>query len=243
MMQPKKNDIKTAKEYIRKRISTELRMNLFLDSKLIEAAKEIVSLAYKYNIPPTLFSFDYDTVLSHEVDSIINRLKDELYQEELLYATSTPRESSNVLIPYILRDINNSNFNDRLNLYTNRFKMELEDFIVGGLALGYSATKTIDLVMKSYKDPYVNPNMKERKRSGFSAYARLKLLTRHTIADAWMHADELWMQKNGAIGYMVYRGSSYPCSICDMMVGYHPINDYVLPVHPNCCCYAVPIFK
>lgn len=244
MTQPKKDDIKAAKAYIRKRISAELGMTLFLDSMLLEAARKIVTLAYKRNIPPSLFSFDYDTILSHEVNTIIDTLTYNLYEEEITYATSTDRMNKDSLIGYILRDINGSSLLDRYKLYTNRFKMELEDFIIGGLALGYAASKTMGMIQKSYKNPYINPDMVEYKRKGFSSYNRLKLLSRHTIADAWMYADMEYYIMNGAKGFISYRGSSYPCDICSDMAGrFHTFAEPYPPYHPNCVCYAVPIFK
>lgn len=49
------------------------------------------------------------------------------------------------------------------------------------------------------------------------------------------------------VGYYQLRGSDYPCHACDSAVGFYPIgqiedvNNYL--VHPNCCCYRVPIYS
>lgn len=244
MTQPSKTDIEEAKKYLRKRLSCELSMIAFLDARLLKAAKEIVSLAYKRNIPPTMFSFEYDIVLSHEVDAIIEKLTEEIREENYTLALSTNKTDKGLILEYITRDINGSSYSDRLKLYTDRFKMELEDFLVGGLMLGYSAYKTMDLIRKSYKDPYNNSVTSEYKRKGFTSYARMSLLVRHTIADAWMYADMEQAIRNGAIGFISYRGSSYPCSLCDDNAGrFHTFAEPYPPYHPHCVCYAVPIYN
>ena len=242
MKQPNSSDILEAKEYIRKRLDAELAMEHYLDRQLLKAAREIVSLAYSYNIPPTQFSFDYDMVLSFKVSQIIAKLKTLIEEYDIMLALSTPKMEEETLTEHIFREIDGITYSQRLNTYTNKFKSELESFISAGLIAGLSSSGLTNEIKKTYKHPKQGSIISDKVK-GFSSYSRLLLLARHTIADAWMYADGEWMRKNGAVGYMVYRGSSYPCSVCDMTVGYHPINDYVLPVHPNCMCYAVPVYK
>lgn len=243
MTQPTSSDIAKAKEYLRKRVAAEVSMEHYLDRKLLAAALKIVRLAYKRNIPPTLFSFSYNPFLSVEIDKIINELVDEIEQYDISLALKTDKEDNNILLPYINREINGATYNDRLRNYAIRFKVELQDLIGAGLVLGYPLKKIEKTIKESYKEPYKNTIASHLYHKGQSAYHRLSVLTRHTIADAWMFGLFESARKGGAAGYFVYRGSSYPCSICDMMVGFHPITDYVLPVHPNCKCFAVPVYK
>lgn len=242
-MQVAKNDIAKAKEYLRKRVAAEVSMEHYLDRKLLAAALKIVRLAYKRNIPPSLFSFSYHPFLALEVDRIINELIDEIEEYNLRLAVSTDKEEDNVLLPYINREINGATYDDRIRNYAIRFKMELQDLIGAGVVLGLSLKGVEESVRKSFKTPYVSSIASHLPHKGQSAYHRLQVLTRHTIADGWMFSFFESARKGGAAGYYVYRGSSCPCSLCDMMVGYHPITDYVLPVHPNCKCFAVPVYN
>lgn len=67
----------------------------------------------------------------------------------------------------------------------------------------------------------------------------LSLLTTFAVTEGWMRWWGLNAVRNGAKGFYSYRGSSYPCSYCDSMVGYHPMADYQGAWHPHCKCYFI----
>jgi hypothetical protein len=211
-------------------------MEHYLDRKLLAAAREIISLAYGRHIPPTLFSFEYDPLLSAEVTNIINALVDEIEEYNLLVATMTDREDKDALVPYIYREIDGATYRDRLNLYGTKFKLELQHFIAAQMILGFSKTDASQHIAAEYK------HLKEGK--GYSSYPRLLTLTRHAIADAWMHADMEYHLRRGAIGFTTYRGSNFPCDTCADYAGrFHTFDEPYPPLHIRCCCYAVPIYK
>lgn len=236
MVQPKQSDMAQAKEYLRRRLAAEVSIEHYLDRKLLAAAREIIRLAYRRNIPPTLFSFEYNPILSHEVDAIINRLIDEIEEYNILAATITDRAEENTLLPYITREIDGATYHDRLTLYADRFKLELQHFIAGRLLLGFSVTDVTQHIAAEYKHLH--------KGKGYTSYPRLLALTRHTIADAWMHADMEYHLRRGAIGFITYRGSSYPCDTCADYAGrFHTFAEPYPPLHVNCKCYAVPVYQ
>lgn len=236
MVQPKQSDIAQAKEYLRRRLAAEVSMEHYLDRKLLAAAREIISLAYGRRIPPTLFSFEYDPFLSAEVTNIINALVDEIEEYNILVATMTDREDKGALVPYIYREIDGATYRDRLNLYGSKFKLELQHFIAAQMMLGFSKTDTSQHIAAEYK------HLKEGK--GYASYPRLLTLTRHTIADAWMHADMEYHLRRGAVGFITYRGSSYPCDTCSDYAGrFHTFAEPYPPLHVNCKCYAVPVYQ
>ena len=244
MIQPKQSDIKEAREYLRRRLAAEVSMEHYLDRRLIAAAREIVEYAYSRNIPPTLFSFQYDPFLTYEVERIIRRLISEIEDYDFELADSTNRAEGESLLPYITREIDGFTYHDRLTLYSNRFRDEVEQFIKAGLVAGLTKSALESVIAKSYKTPYKNTIISDVEHKGFTAYPRLLLLTRHTIADAWMHADMEYHLRRGVIGFITYRGSSFPCQLCDDMAKvFHSFSDPYPPYHPNCCCYAVPIYK
>lgn len=67
-----------------------------------------------------------------------------------------------------------------------------------------------------------------------------------TVALAWGYEDYDMAMRNGAIGFYVFRGSSYPCLTCQEQVGvFHPMEESVWshpPFHNNCVCYAVYVY-
>lgn len=236
MIQPKQSDIAEAKEYLRRRLAAEISMEHYLDRKLLAAARKIISLAYGRHIPPTLFSFEYNPFLAAEATNIINALVDEIEEYNLLVATMTDREDKDALVPYIYREIDGATYRDRLNLYGTKFKLELQHFIAAQMILGFSKTDASQHIAAEYK------HLKEGK--GYSSYPRLLTLTRHAIADAWMHADMEYHIRKGAIGFITFRGSSFPCDTCADYAGrFHTFVEPYPPLHVNCKCYAVPVYQ
>lgn len=244
MVQPKQSDIAQAKEYLRRRVAAEVSMEHYLDRRLLVAAREIIEYAYSRNIPPTLFSFEYDPFLAYEVNRIIRRLMQEIEDYEMAMVEYNGKESASSLTPYINREINGFTHQDRLSLYADRFKQEVGHFIKAGLLIGLASSVLEKLFAKSYKQPYKNTIISDVEHHGFTAYPRLLTLTRHTIADAWMHADMEYHVRNGAIGFISRRGSNYPCQTCDDMAArFHTFAEPYPPYHPHCVCYAIPVYQ
>lgn len=244
MAQPTSDEIREAKAYLRRRLAAEVSMEHFLNRVLHKAAVELVSLAYRYNIPPTMFSFNYDPFLAVEAERIITKLMQDIEDYDFMMALSTDKSDSSTLIPYINRDINGLTYKDRLRSYTSRFKLEIQDLIGAGLVLGYGLSKMKEEVVKSLKNPYVSTIASDKPHRGQSSYHRLLVLTRHTIADTWMYADMEQAIRRGAIGFYSFRGSSYPCQLCnDMANRFHTFAEPYPPYHPSCMCYAVPVYR
>lgn len=69
----------------------------------------------------------------------------------------------------------------------------------------------------------------------------------NTVALAWGYEDYDYALRNGALGFYVFRGSSYPCQTCQEQVGvFHPMEESVWshpPFHNNCVCYAVYVYR
>lgn len=243
-MKPRESDIREAKEYIRKRIEAELSMEHYLDFVLMRSAKKIVELAYKRSIPPSMFSFNFDPFMASEIDKVILELLYDIEDYDIKMATATEKADDNTLLPYINREIDGITYNQRLSNYTTRFKLELQDFVTAGLVAGLSQQDLLTEIRTSFKKPYTSSLLADTPHFGQSAYTRLLVLTRHTIADAWMYADMESARQRGAVGFFSYRGSGYPCQLCDDMANrFHTFAEPYPPYHPRCVCYAVPVFN
>lgn len=94
--------------------------------------------------------------------------------------------------------------------------------------------KTFEERLSGYVEDFVYK--KDLVRSPEKA---LSLLTSFAITEGWMRWWGLNGIRNDAKGFFSFRGSSYPCSLCDSMIGYHPIADYMGAWHPHCKCYFV----
>lgn len=239
-MKPTSKDITEAKEYLLKRLRAEQSIVLHTNKLIDEAVKNIINLAYTYNVPANMFSFEYDPALSLEVDFIINKLIDTLEEYTYELATYTNKENEKILQPYIYRSINGKTLTERMSEKKTSFKSEIGDIVKIALTLSLSKTKAITEALNALKTQsrVIKPNTK-----GMRTFHALLLLERHTIADAWMYASERDMIRQGAIGFYSYRGSSYPCQTCDENRGFHTFADPFPPYHPRCVCFAVPVFN
>ena len=75
-----------------------------------------------------------------------------------------------------------------------------------------------------------------------SSHQNAMRLARTSMNRAYHKADhDRWGQMNFVVGIKVQRGSSYPCPLCDSMVGEYPKDFTFLGWHPNCLCTATPI--
>lgn len=250
-------DIKEAMAFIKDRVNAEISMQTHLDDALLAAAKEIAQIAYRYKIKASLFRFSANQELHREVNNVIAKLRQRLYEYIETLALSVDKEQKDELLLYINRETYGKTLKERINTYTNRFKYEIEAFIAAALLSKLSVEKLIASIRQDLEAPYNNNLFKKgvqlggmatRLRTGGVSYGNghsnssrnlLKSLSRNTIASAWMFMYGEIAKSKGAIGFFSFRGSSYPCAHCDDMTGYHPIEEYRGMWHPNCRCFFV----
>lgn len=76
----------------------------------------------------------------------------------------------------------------------------------------------------------------DTKRSPSKA---LSVLTTYAVTEGWMRWWGINGERKESKGFYSYRGSNYPCSLCDSMTGYHPMSEYMGAWHPHCRCYFI----
>lgn len=254
-------DIEEAKAFVRKRIEAEISMQNHLEEALMWAAKEIIAISYKYKIKPELFKFSTNNKLLKEVNEVLKQLREMLYEYTETLSVAADRKQKKDIIALINEKTYGHTLKERINTYTERYKYELEAFIAAGLAAGYAQKKLLDTVKANISAPYTNHLFRNTVIRGGMAATRIKTagisygqghsnsarnllntLTRNTIGQAWMNLYGTNAARNGAIGFYAFRGSSYPCRICQSQVGFHPMSEYTGEWHLNCRCYFVFIY-
>ena len=257
MEKPTDKQLKEAKEFLYKRVQVEISMQSRLESYIIEAAERIYAVSRKYSIRPSLFKFSINKQLDLEVNEVIKWLKGKINELTFSLASSHGINSEEEKRDYFYREIKGKTFNQRLNIYNNRLKHEIEAFVAASLIQGLTKTKFIKTYREQYKNPYNNSIITKSgqtaavRSSGVTygvgrsnvAFNMLNNLSRHAIADTWMHADMERAISKGAIGFYSYRGSSFPCETCDDMTGFHTFADPYPPYHQRCVCFAVPVYN
>lgn len=252
MQQPSEKDVEAAKEYIRRRLDAERSMVYNLEKAMKRAAEKIVEICYSANVNPQTFKYaDLPLRVQWDIDEVIQQLQEEVgdYYETL--AIADHEEDRDYLMPIIYGEDRGLTFEERLEDYCNKYKNELMLLIGAGLFLGVAKKLLAKSIGENLKHPYANQLLAEgidapltygrgRTNSMFTAIGNL---TRFGIAKGWMKSWERSTSKNGCFGWIVRRGSSWPCDICNDNCGFHSIEEGTgLPMHGHCCCVAIPVY-
>lgn len=253
---PTEDEIKEAKDFLLERLDAEHSMATNLKRIMEKAAEQIVAIAYKYNIPPENFSFSFNPNLQREVDEVISGLVEEIIEDTDLLATYQAEEHEDEVLAFIHRETHGNTLDGRVTEYADKYKRELGIGIIAALLLGKSRTEATSAIRENLSSPFKNPFIVEVLKNGaiieIPNYGRghsnsmlnsLTKLTGHAIAEGWMHLLFLLAVDGGAVGFVTFRGSTYPCNVCDEYAGVvHPLEDPMPPLHLNCVCGAVFVY-
>lgn len=252
MNKPTEADIEAAKDYIKQRIEVEQSMTYLLESAMREAAERIVDICYGEGVSPLNFSYaNLSVSAQYNIDEVIKWLQETIDDYFLTFAVADHEENRDAILPLILGKRNGATFEERLNDYCDKYRDELMLLIGAGLFLGVAKSVLVKSIGENLRHPYANQLLADGiaapltygKGRSNSMYNAISGLTGYGIADAWMRHWELKTAADGCIGWVVRRGSSYPCDICDDNCGFHPADEGTgLPVHGHCACFAVPVY-
>lgn len=203
-----------------------------------------------------------------EVQGKVNEFKEDLKQTLVSfcsYAINTQHWRSRedeAQYKEFLRKKPIENFGDddvqySVDQYTDRLMCEAEILILSGLQREMNQKDLLDEYKSSmrgeFPSDFVKENLKDsvvmksiwsdheetfQKHTAKSAPRGLAVLTSYILAKTWM---QYLLLRNNTDYYMVMRGSSYPCEMCQEQVGIHKGVETLPPYHRNCCCIAVPI--
>jgi len=147
-------------------------------------------------------------------------------------------------------------YRERVEEQTDRLVVDIGKILVAADYLGMSSS----VVESEWEHPYsvggavMRANMRGAtidipsygRGIPLSGAEQLLKNVDNTVALAWGYEDYDLALRNGAIGFYVFRGSSYPCQTCQEQVGvFHPMEESVWshpPFHNNCVCYAVYVY-
>lgn len=258
------DSIIAAKELLTKRLELQISENAKIKRKILAAFSKIAELGYATQIDAKVFKLDRinDTA---ELKKILETLRLWLFME-MTHATG----ASAALVEdeygpigfqasdYISEAQNGLTAKQRIRKYTDRLKYEIEGWIAAGLLLGIGKDKLQSLFSQYAAEPYTNPafiaaqNYRSdavRLRNGGAHFGKgqttalksVERLSGWLIADSYRKAQADAWGNGGVSGFIVGRGSSYPCETCDSMAGFHSLAVDLPPYHANCCCWAAPV--
>ncbi len=250
-MKPTETDIQIAKQYLLERLDAERSMLYHLERLMRKAAEDIVALLYAKGISVDTLKYNrLQKQVEESINEIILNLQESIDDIFETLAIADHEENRNTILPFILGENHGMTFDERLTDYVEKYKNELLLLIGAGLLLGIGKSALAKSIGDNLRQPYANPMLKDgieapltygRGKSN-AMYNAIGSLTRNGIAGAWMKNFYIETRKNGCIGWLVQRGSSYPCEICQAYVGLQTSEENLPPFHLNCVCYAVPIY-
>ena len=243
--------------YSKKRLQAIRNCQDHIASILWSAASKIVSKSSKYRAWNSLENeaslLRYAKSITREAEKSING-----------YISAYSKASCKILgigseniESFLVSDIYGKTTSERNSVYLANFAEDIVRMVKAGAIMGYSDQQLLSSIRTGYKDPYHTSVITKAKRKDINidipsygkgycrnAYQNIVRNASQVIALAWGRAEQEYGQENKAIGYFVYRGSSYPCEACDSLVGYmHDIKTMVIPQHPRCQCRAEFVFK
>ena len=234
---------------LRRRLEIESELLRDLRLECVRVIMAIAELGYSEAMDGMSFRLSLCSSID-EIASLLKELREWIYinvthgsqlaidEVERHWPPAVPLSASDI----VNRDIGGKTLKERIGIYGNRLRTETEMWIAAGLLAGVTLSQLEKELLRATMCDGV-PHF--GSGSVTSAVGSLERLGTSTIADSLRMAQWLsWGSDENVIGYQVYRGSSYPCSLCDSMTGFHVKGfEELPPYHSRCCCFAVPVMR
>ena len=268
---PSNEQIRTGKNFVLRRERAANGLASLIDALMADAAARMVQTAYRYGVNPREFqiSAQYNEQMFSEMSQVLDELDDEIFDLIESYSTRCTKDEDKKkwLLPWILALGRNGkglrrSLEDRLWM----FSRDIEAMIAAAMTAKMDVTRAISTIRSNLHTVWQMPGMKEA--FAHSSLYKAKYIRTHgvkkgnrgnssseanniirfakmTVQMAWMRYHHRLYEEQGAAGYYVLRGSTFPCDLCDSMTGFHPIEDtdgYPM-YHAHCQCFTVPVFN
>lgn len=246
-----------ALDYASKRAKALRNMEQHIQGILFPIAKQIVEKSSKYRRAGKLSN---ERAFLSDAKAIAAENSHILEDYTRAYALASCKflgiDNKNIA-KFLDGDIHGKTILERFDTYMDNFAEDIVRMVKAGSLMGYTDSKILSAVRTGYKDPYsVSVITKAQRKDiniatpsygqGFfhNAYDNIVRNAKQTISLSWGMAEQQYGKEKGAIGFKVFRGSSYPCAICDDECAYtHTLRDPYPPFHVNCVCWTQFVYK
>lgn len=268
---PTEDDIAAAKEYILQREEYAGILGDRIDEIIAAAAERVVIICYRYNVDPKLLyiSTAFNADMMAEIAVVMDELEAAILRLMLEYSTRVTLNSARAMrLAEWMYSLGKGDRNLQDTLYGYMYKM-MKDWEAAIAAMRYAgldaakaSTRIKTYLHQIYNMPEVRSAFKRWQefaatyiRSRGVQYGAVGIsnngstnvvnMAKNTLQLVWKHNQQLDFEEEGIAGFIVERGSGYLCDFCDSYCGWHTLDelDALPPRHPNCCCYAIPIYN
>jgi hypothetical protein len=247
------NEKQRSANFALKRSQAQRNCESRIQKILFSAAKQIVSASKKYRAAGSLAR---ESSLLVEARNITSALNEQVSSVINAYAEASCKilgiSKTSVVTDYLASDIFGKTTSVRNGDYLRFFAEDIVRMVKAGTLMSYTDSQLLSAVRTGYKDPYSASVITKAKRKDISidtpsygkgfyrnAYSNIIRNASSVIALAWAKAEQEFGEENDAIGFRVYRGSSFPCAVCDDEVakGLQSFNTGTFPpFHVHCVC-------
>lgn len=273
---PTQDEVDKAKQYALNRGRAANLVVRKLNDRLSQSTKDLVSIGYKYNVEGITFQWNSVPAMYEEVTELMDKVYEDcmaIIEDNAIPPGESDDKKTALALFLLSLGRKNRTFSATLEEYLWRYLYDMEAYIaatkIANLPKANAMTKIVSGFNSVYTDPLVMQAMKVpniqamylanggvhtdrftgEKTQGVPVNGSLAVTNLASIAvnQVWFRNENMNLINNQVVGFYQLRGSSYPCAICDALVGFHPVpNTSELlqsePVHPHCVCYRVPVF-
>ena len=226
-----------------------------------EIIKECMAFAYLGKA----FTFN-ESDLSERVNKRLISLSDDILSDieerarkSIQYADE--EEDEDAILAYIKRPIDGQDIVERIDKHCSTLRYFLEGWLAIGFVNNLKEYELTNQILTYIDNPIASSLWQEARNAGYfsdsiragvylygkgnqkNVLSALTEIERYAINEAFQYGSILHYGKEGAIGYMIHRGSTYDCPYCDSNCGFViPLDDIRLPQHPRCVCYSTPVY-
>lgn len=251
------SEIERSVNYAKKRSQALRNCESHLQTILFDVAKQIIDASSKYRVDGRL---NNESSLLSDARNIAASASDSIESYTGAYANASCKIlgiGTESIESFLVGDIFGKTLNERNATYLANFAEDIVRMIKAGTLLGYSDQQILSSIRTNYKNPYKSSVITKAQKKDIdiatpsygkgifrNAYQNIVRNSKQVISIAWGKADLEYGKEMGAIGYRVFRGSSYDCPICDDLCGYvHDMDVMVIPAHISCVCRTQFVFK
>lgn len=252
------SEIERSVNYAKKRSQALRNCESHLQTILFDVAKKIVSASKKYRKEGRLRN---ESSFLSDAKNIAATASNDIESYTGAYAKASCKilgiDTDNIE-SFLVGDIYGKTLNERNTTYLSNFAEDIVRMVKAGTMMGYNDQQILSSIRTGYKDPYKTSVITKAQKKDINiatpsygkgvfrnAYQNIVRNSKQVISIAWGQAEQEYGQEIGAIGFKVFRGSSYPCETCQNEVdaGVHSFRDPYPPFHVGCVCYTQFVFK
>ena len=252
------NELKRSVDYSRKRSRALRNCESHLQTILFDVARKIVSASKKYRVGGRLRN---ESSFLSDAKNIAATASSDIESYTGAYAKASCKIlgiGTDNIESFLVGDIYGKTLNERNTTYLSNFAEDIVRMVKAGTMMGYNDQQILSSIRTGYKDPYRTSVVTKARKKDINiatpsygkgvfrnAYQNIVRNSKQVISIAWGQAEQEYGQEIGAIGFNVFRGSSYPCETCQNEVdaGVHSFRDPYPPFHVGCVCYTQFVFK